>query len=213
MALASSALALQLCGCATAPKPDRAAAAKALFDQTVKQYHLPSAQAQGAEKTKLLDQAAAGYQKILREYRDLPAWCAPALRSLGNVRAEQGRLDEAVKLYSAVGKDYPKQDWEILQAWKSAADLLWDAGRQTEAMPFYKKIVQRFDVPDAPAVVKAIVRGSRSRLSRTGAVGTTDGRQCGSSWKREFSTRSQKRSEVLRLELEFRQHSRQCASL
>ncbi len=116
-----------LAGCAT-PKQDRAADARKLFEQTVKQYHLPSAEAQGASRQQLLKQAAAGYERLLKTYRDQPYWCAQALRSLGNVRAEQGKLDDAVRLYVRVGDHYPQQDWEVLQAWKSAADLLWDAG-------------------------------------------------------------------------------------
>ena len=150
-------------GCAT-PKQDRAAAAKALFDQTVQQYHLPSAEAQGATRQQLLSQAADGYERLLNTYRDQPYWCAQALRSLGNVRAEQGDLDAAVKLYQRVSERYPQQDWEVLQAWKSAADLLWDAGRKDEARTFYRQIVQRFDSPDAAPVVQTVVRAARSRL-------------------------------------------------
>src|SRR5712672_700186 len=111
-----------LAGCAT-PKPDHAAASKALFEQTVKQYHLPSAEASGVARQQLLDQAAAGYERLLKTYGDQPYWCAQALRSLANVRAEQGKLDAAVKLYRRVGERYPQQDWEVLQAWKSAGDL------------------------------------------------------------------------------------------
>ncbi len=108
-------------------------------------------------------EAAAGYRRVLRQHPDQPYWCAQALRSLGNVRAAQGRPDEAVKLYRQVGERYPQQDWEVLQAWKSAADLLWEAGRQEEARQFYRQIVRRFDVPDAPAVVQTVVRAARAR--------------------------------------------------
>jgi TolA-binding protein len=149
-------------GCAT-PKQDRAAAAKALFDQTVKQYHLPPAEARGTRRQELLAQAAAGYERLLKTFRDQPYWCAQALRSLANVRAEQGRHDEAVKLYWRVGEQYPQQDWEVLQAWKSAGDLLWDAGRKDEARQFYRQIVARFNQPDASAVVQTVVRAARGR--------------------------------------------------
>lgn len=152
-----------LAGCAT-PKQDRAADARKLFEQTVKQYHLPSAEAQGASRQQLLKQAAAGYERLLKTYRDQPYWCAQALRSLGNVRAEQGKLDDAVRLYVRVGDHYPQQDWEVLQAWKSAADLLWDAGRNDEAGKFYRQIVARFDQPDAPPVIRTVVRVAQSRL-------------------------------------------------
>ena len=38
-----------------------------------------------------------------------------------------GRVGDAVKLFAAVEKKFPDQEWEVLQSWKSAADLLWDA--------------------------------------------------------------------------------------
>ena len=151
-----------------APDPvrqaQRAAAAKALFDQTTKDCHLPSAQATGAECDRLLGLAAAGYEKLLREYRDQPDWCAPALRSLGNVRATQGRLDDAIQLYARVGRDYAGHDWEVLQAWKSAADLLWEAGRAAEAKGYDQQIVARFAGNDQPAVFQTIVRAAQRRL-------------------------------------------------
>jgi TolA-binding protein len=141
-----------------------AASAKTLFDNTTKLYHLPSAEATGAAKEKLLQQAAAGYEQLLKQFPDQPAWCAKALRSLGNVRATQGQFNEAVMMYKAVAVRYPHNDWEVLQAWKSAGDLLWDANRHDEAKTFYDKIVKRFDIPDQPPVVKTVVRGAKARL-------------------------------------------------
>lgn len=149
---------LLLAGCVT-PRPE----AKLSFDQIVK-LHLASAEASGNERPKLLQHVAAEYEKFLRAYRDEPYWCAQALRSLGNVRAEQGRLNDAIKLYRRVGEKYPQQDWEVLQAWKSAADLLWEAGRQDEARTFYRQIVQRFNNPDASAIVQTVVRAARRRM-------------------------------------------------
>jgi hypothetical protein len=63
-----------------------------------------------------------------------------------------------------VGEQYPQQNWEVLQAWKSAGDLLWDAGRKDEARQFYRQIVARFDQPDASAVVRTIVRVTAAKL-------------------------------------------------
>ena len=162
-------LILLLVGCATpARKPAelqlRYDAAKKLFEQSAKTYHIPSADLQGVEKMKLLDRAVAGYEKVLKKYPDQKFWCAEALRSLGNVRAGQGRLDEAVKLYNRVAEEYPQQDWEVLQAWKSAADQLWDAGRQDEAREFYRKIVEQFDTGEELTLIRQIVQGAKSRL-------------------------------------------------
>ena len=161
------ALMIGLSGCASKSQPpeQRDAAAKALFEQVTKDFHIPSADAKGAEREKLQNQAAAGYEELLKKFPDQIHWAAQAERSLGNIRAAQGKLDEAVKHYAAVEKKYPQQEWEGLVALKSAADLLWEAGRRDEAKTFYQKVVTRFDRADAPAVVKTIVRGSKTRLA------------------------------------------------
>jgi tetratricopeptide (TPR) repeat protein len=144
-------LALLLTACAT-PQQDRLANAQKLF------AHAVTAHANNQYRA-----ATADYRRLLRQYSDQPALCAAALRSLGNVRAAQGRLDEAVKLYRRVGVEYAAYDWEVLQAWKSAGDLLWEAGREAEACEFYRQIVARFDTPDAPAVYRQIIKGAQRR--------------------------------------------------
>lgn len=111
-----------------------------------------------------LNLAAAGYEKVLKKYPDQKFWCAQALRNIGNVRAAQGQLDEAVKIWAQIEKSYPKQDWEVLLAWKSAANQLWDAGRQDEARGFYRKIIEQFDTGEEPTSVIQIVQGAKSRL-------------------------------------------------
>jgi tetratricopeptide (TPR) repeat protein len=166
--------ALLLFGCTSAEEKaarqrERATAARQLFDQTVKQFHLPSADAQGAERDRLLGEAAKGYETLLRRYPEQSAPGAMALRSLGNVRATQGKLDEAVKLYTRVGDRYGTEDWEVLQAWKSAADLLGEAGRAAEARAFDQRILARFSGADQPAVVKVIVRAVEQRHAAGGS--------------------------------------------
>ena len=160
---------LALAGCKKIqPQPSDPAAreheAKALFERAAKEYHLPSAEVQGAEKQKLLAQAAAAYEELLKNFGDEPAWASQAMRSLGNVRAEQGRVDDAVMVLDQVAQKFPGQPWEILQAWKTAGDVLWDADRHDDAKAFYKKIAERFDTADSPAIYKTVVRGARSRL-------------------------------------------------
>jgi tetratricopeptide (TPR) repeat protein len=161
-------LTLLLCSCATTPKQtpaERHAAAKAAFDQTTKEFHLPSAEARGPERQRLLKEAASGYEAVLSKFRDQPFWCAQALRSLANVRATQGRTADAVKLYGDVAKKYPDQSWEVLQSWRSAGDVLWEAGNREQARVFYRLLIERFDTPDAVQVVKTIVRGAKARLA------------------------------------------------
>jgi tetratricopeptide (TPR) repeat protein len=136
--------------------------ARQVFDRTVHEYHLPSAEASGLVREKLLAQSATGYERVLRLGASDGPLCASALRSLANVRAEQGRLDEAVKLWTQVGRQYPACDWEVLQAWKSAGDLLWDAGRQSEAVPFYRQIFERFRSAPSP-IMRTVARAASRR--------------------------------------------------
>ena len=143
----------------------RAEAAKALFEQTTKNFHIPSAEAKDAEKEKLQKQAAAGYEELLKTYPEQDYWAAQALRSLANIRATQGKLDEAVRNYAAVEAKYPQQRWEVLMSWKSAADLSWQAGQREQAKMFYQKIVDHYDRAQASQVEQTIVRGSKLRLA------------------------------------------------
>jgi TolA-binding protein len=158
--------ALLLAGCSKPETPaQRAEAAKALYERATKEYHLPSAEAKGATQLQLQNQAASAYEQLLKKYPEQTNWCVQALYSLGNIRAAQTNLDAAIRFYAAVEARYPQQDWEVLMAWKSAGDLLWDAGSKQQAKGFYQKIVERFDKTNAPAVVKTVVRGSKTHLA------------------------------------------------
>ncbi len=157
--------------------PDqRYEAAKTVFDQTTKQYHNPSAEAKSPEKERLQKEAAAGYERLLKKYPDQEFWAAQAVRHLAAIRAVQGKLDEAVKLYASVGEKYPKQSWEVLQAWKAAADLLWEKGSKEQAKPYYQKIVNEFDKPEATQVVKLVVNGSKRRLAGEELPASSEGK-------------------------------------
>jgi tetratricopeptide (TPR) repeat protein len=153
------------CGDSQPKPPPPPASARAIFGQASTNFHLPSAEAKGPEKVRLLEQAAAAYETLLKQYPDDAYWAAQALRNLGNVRAAQGRTNDAVQLYASLEPRYPQQRWEVLAALKSAGDLLWDAGRREEARGFYRKIVAQFDASDASQVVQTVVRGSKARLS------------------------------------------------
>jgi TolA-binding protein len=158
--------ALLLVGCSSKESPaQRAEAAKALYERATKEYHLPSAEAKGAAQRRQQDQAATAYEQLLKKYPEQTNWCVQALYSLGNIRAAQTNLDAAIRFYSEVDTRYPRAEWEVLMAWKSAGDLLWDAGNKQQAKGFYQKIVERFDKTNAPAVVKTVVRGSKTHLA------------------------------------------------
>jgi len=162
--ISALASALVFAGCARTQQSsaEKYEAAKALFESTSKQFHIPSAEAKGTEKLRLQKQALAGYQRIVKQYPD------QALRNIGNIYAAQTNLTAAVERCSEVGRRYPNERWEVLMAWKSAADLLWDANHRDQAEQFYAQIVERFDKPDAAQVIKMAVRGCKLRLSGAG---------------------------------------------
>jgi tetratricopeptide (TPR) repeat protein len=156
-----------VCGCRQASPPDpgrRAGEAKILFESTVKEHHLPSAELGGAKRLEELRRAAQGYEKLLKEFPEQTNWCAQALRSLGNARAAIGQLESAIQCYTDLDTRYPTEEWEILQAWKSAGDLLWEANRRPEARKFYERIVNRFDRTNAAGIVRTVVKGAKDKL-------------------------------------------------
>lgn len=155
-------------GCRAKPQPpaERTAAARALLEQATKEFHTPSAEAPGAERQRLLDGAARSYERLLAEFPEQRDLGVQALRGLGSIRASQGHTNEAVRLYAAVGEKYPERDWEVLQAWKAAGDLLWDGQRREEAKKFYAQIVARFDKQETPQIYQTVVRGSKARLAQ-----------------------------------------------
>src|SRR5512137_2362913 len=103
------ALILILTGCSRKEREtpeQRANAAKALFDQTTKQFDLASAAASGAEKQRLLTQAAAGYERLLKAYPEQEHWAAQALRNLAGIKAVQGNIEQSIQLYAVVANHY-----------------------------------------------------------------------------------------------------------
>src|SRR5688572_2959104 len=145
-----------LVGCAPkrSQKPEPCyVSAKALFEQASRDYHIPSAEAKGAARARLESQAAAMYRQIIQNCDDNCSWAAQAARSLGNIYASQTNVAAAVEWYAKVGERYPRQEFEVLMAWKSAADLLWDSGRADDAKAFYQKIVNRYDAANAAAII------------------------------------------------------------
>jgi hypothetical protein len=64
-------------------------AARALYERTTKNLHLPSASATGREQQRLQTEAARAYEELLKRYPEQEYWCAKALCSLGNLQAAQ----------------------------------------------------------------------------------------------------------------------------
>jgi lipopolysaccharide biosynthesis regulator YciM len=115
---------------------------------------------------RLQNEAAVRFTELVQRHPTQSNICAQALLSIGQIRAAQTNVDAAVKQFAAVGEQYPTREWEVLQAWKSAADLLWESGRTNEARRFYSNVVTRFDVTNLPAIYQAVVRGSKARLAQ-----------------------------------------------
>ena len=115
---------------ATTPRPP--GEGEALLKQAVEEFHNRSADARGAEKERLLREAAARYERILKEWPGDEALAIQARSGLASVCALRGDLLGAVKHYAVIGEKYPHRSWEVLQAWKAAADLLWDANQRGE---------------------------------------------------------------------------------
>jgi tetratricopeptide (TPR) repeat protein len=158
-----------LAGCSHSPQDleRRYTEAKALFDRTTKEAHLPSSTATGPERARLEELAIAQYRQLLKQYPEQSYWCAEALCGLGNVYAAQTNIQAALECWSRVVTKHPKEDWEVLTALKSSADLLWDANRKGEAKPYYQKIVDMFDQTNAPQATRIIVKGSKLKLANS----------------------------------------------
>ena len=156
-------------GCGRQPisTPDTFIAAKALFEQAAKQFHTPSADAASGEKLRLQNLALDQYRLVLKQYPQERYWAAQTLLGMGNIYAAQTNVESALNAFMDVERTYPQGDWELLRAWKSAADLLWENRRFAEARVLYAKIVQRFDSSGVSQVVANVVRGSKSRLKET----------------------------------------------
>ena len=138
--------------------------AQAIYDRTAANFHQPAAEARGAEQARLLTEAAAGYEHVLKRFPRETNVCLLATRGLANVRASQGRIDDAVRIHVSLTNLPAASDWDRLIALKSAADLLWDARREAEAKPLYHQLVESFDRPGVSQMTQTIVRGSRTRL-------------------------------------------------
>lgn len=158
-------------GCSTTPTiSEREHQARFAFNQTMRLYHVPASEASNTvDRAALLDQSAFAYKKLEQDYSDVPRWAAASLRNLGQINVERGQLKEALVCYEQVGRRYPDEHWEVIQSWKAAADALWAAHQRSEAMLFYRQIVNTYGgKAGQPAMFDTIVTVARSRLKEAG---------------------------------------------
>ena len=117
------------------------------------------------ERVTLLDRAAREYRQLATDYEDVPAWAAAALRREGEIHVERGDLKQSLFCFEQVGQRYPQQHWEVIQAWKAAADYLWNTRHRGEARLYYQQIVNTYGRPGQPPMFDTIVHISRQRLA------------------------------------------------
>ena len=154
-------------GCATrTPVAAATSAAQYEYKRIVREYQLPAADATNAlERAALLDQAVQAYEALRQQHPEASPWAAAALRAAGAIHAERGNRKEALSAYARVGVLYPGEEWEVIQAWRAAGDLLWTAGIRDQAILFYKDIIEKFDQPGKPPLFETLVRIAKDRLA------------------------------------------------
>lgn len=154
-------------GCATAPGGAHAREPKAKFEynRIMREYRVPAEEATNeVERVAMLDQVAQAYADFSQEYADVPRWAAAALRARGQIHVVRGQFQDALACFEQVGQRYPQEHWEVIQAWKEAADLLWETQHRGEAVLYYRQIVQTYDRPGQPPMFGTLVDIARSRL-------------------------------------------------
>ena len=139
------------------------------FNRVVRELHVPAGDATNdVMRGELLTNAVKGYLAIVQQYPDQPQWGAQALRSVANIHRAEGRRGEALAAYARIAHKYPGQDWEIIQAWKSAGDLLWDSSMKGLARDYYRQIVAAYGEVHDPPMFQTIVDIARRRLAGDG---------------------------------------------
>lgn len=159
-------------GCSTTPShsSDREAKARFEYNRIMREFRVPAEEATNdVTRVAMLDQVAEAYLEFTQEYGDVPRWAAAALRSLGQVHLERGEFRDALASFEQVGQRYPQEHWEVIQAWKEAADMLWETRHRGEAVLYYQQIVDTYDRPGQPPMFETLVNIARLRLREQGA--------------------------------------------
>lgn len=148
--------------------PEQASESRARYEfkRIVREYQVPASESTNeVERTALLDQALQAFESLRTDYPDAQPWTAMALRQVGVIHASRGERKEALAAYAQVGILYPNEEWEVIQAWKAAGDLLWDSGMKKEALPFYRDIADRFQKSGQLPMYDTIARIARERIA------------------------------------------------
>lgn len=172
LAVIACALFSAAAGCSSTPSSaKRDEQAKFLYNQTMRLYHIAAGDSTNSEqRVALLDQAAQNYESLARDYSDVPRWAAASLRNLGQIQLERGQLKDALASFEQVGRRYPGEHWEVIQAWKAAGDALWLTRQRGEALLYYRQIVNVYGgKTDQPPMFDSILQVARARLKDAAA--------------------------------------------
>lgn len=142
------------------------ARAKYEYQRIVRQFQVPFGDSTNTlERAALLDKSLQELEALRANYPNARPWNAMALRKIGEIYAERGQKKEALAAFTLVGVRCMSEDWEVIQAWKAAGDLLWSSGMRNQALPFYRDIVQRYNRPGYPEMYNTIVRIALDRMA------------------------------------------------
>lgn len=158
-------------GCATSPDQGAQRLSKARFEynRIMREFRVPAEEATNdVQRLAMLEQAAVEYLQFTQNYGDCAPLAAAALRSLGQIHLALGEGKEALSCFEQVGQRYPQEHWEVIQAWKQAADTLWETRHRGEATLYYQQIVTTYDRPGQPPMFETVVNIARSRLKERG---------------------------------------------
>lgn len=153
------------CRTPTGGPSDREAKARFEYNRIMREWVVPAGDVSNTvERMDLLEQAAQEYEQFERDFRDQHRWAAAALRSLGQVQLSRGQVKAALDCFELVGQRYPHEHWEVIQAWKEAADTLWQSEHRGEASVYYQQMINTYGRPGQPAMFETLVDIARARL-------------------------------------------------
>jgi hypothetical protein len=114
------------------------------FDLIVLSYHQAAEEADGKQKTKLLEEALGYYRDLEERFPNEAYWRAEARLASGHVFRLLAKEDEALITYASVVEDFPSHDFHILMAIKSQIALFAEQENQIRADELCQDLEERF---------------------------------------------------------------------
>ena len=114
------------------------------FDFIALHYHQAAEEADGKQRTKLLEEALGYYRDLEERFPNEAYWRAEARLASGHVLRLLAREDEALITYASVVEDFPSHDFQILMAIKSQIALFAEQENQIRADELCQNLQERF---------------------------------------------------------------------